>query len=78
MSDEDRTVLTARLEELHGRVCRCGTAKTPDQTFCRDCYFRLPMPMRRALYLLILDGYIEAYDDAVTFLDTPLQQRGPA
>ncbi len=56
------------VSELNGRECRCGHPKKARQTFCRDCYYRLPRAMRQALYDLVGNGYEEAYEQAAGFL----------
>ena len=42
----------------------CGRPKEPRQTLCRSDYFRLPRPIRVALYDRIGDGYEEAIQRA--------------
>lgn len=56
------------LEELRGPKCRCGAEKKPKLTFCRTCYFLLPISMRQALYNRFGEGYELAYLRAVEFL----------
>jgi hypothetical protein len=56
------------VRELAGSQCMCGSKKTPNQTFCKRCYYRLPKPLRQALYRLISQGYEEAYQAAVNHL----------
>jgi len=58
----------ALLDELVGQVCRCLAPKAMKQTFCRRCYYRLPVALRNALYREMGHGYEEAYDQAVAFL----------
>jgi hypothetical protein len=60
------TVLTVR--QLRGTLCQCGCLKTKGQTFCSTCYYRLPEPMRAALYKSLADGYMDAYHAAMEFL----------
>lgn len=57
------------LRELDGTACRCGRTKQPRQTFCRGCYYSLPVPTRRALYRRFGKGYEEAYAAAAEHLD---------
>ena len=45
-----------------------SSALVAGQTFCRRCYFALPQDMRKRLYRLVGDGYEQAYDGAVEFL----------
>ncbi|MEE9609514.1 MAG: hypothetical protein V3U03_17390 [Myxococcota bacterium] len=65
------------LEELQGRLCRCGGMKKSAHTFCRTCYFNLPPAERSALYHEFGDGYEEAYQTAVETLER-LAQRPPS
>jgi hypothetical protein len=55
--------------ELRGTKCRCGLSKPSGNTFCRECYWQLPQPLRRALYHRVDNGYMEAYTAAVEYLD---------
>ncbi|MCA9270504.1 MAG: hypothetical protein KDA41_18610 [Planctomycetales bacterium] len=59
------------LDELVGTTCRCGAAKKTRQTFCRRCWYRLPLPLRGRLYSRFGSGYEEAYAEAVELLDRP-------
>ncbi len=45
--------------------CRCGRIKRSRQAFCSGCYRALPIPMQKALYRRIGQGYEEAYAAAV-------------
>lgn len=58
----------ALVQELLGSVCRCGSAKTPRQTFCGSCYRSLSYRLRRPLYKRIGEGYEAAYQEAADFL----------
>ena len=55
--------------ELRGNECRCGSRKTRRQTFCKECYYRLPKAKKSALYNNIGFGYEAAYDSAAQHLD---------
>lgn len=55
--------------ELKGTQCRCGKRKRARQTFCSDCYYRLPRNLRGALYQLVGQGYEAAYQAAVDYLE---------
>lgn len=57
------------LKELQSTRCRCGASKHRGLTFCRVCYYRLPRPVRNALYDGLGNGYAEAYDKATKILD---------
>jgi hypothetical protein len=65
MRDQQQLLL---IGELRGKTCRCGKRKASGETFCRDCYFRLPPRMRQALYRGLGNGYEEAYTAAVDCL----------
>lgn len=58
------------IQELYGTICRCGKLKAAKQTFCGPCYFALPLPMRKALYRRVGEGYEQAYAAASEFLET--------
>ena len=61
---------TVRLvAELRGDQCRCGMGKPSGRTFCLTCYRQLPPALRRSLYRLLDEGYIEAYAAAVEYLE---------
>jgi len=51
--------------ELAGNRCQCGAVKVEHTTFCNRCYFKLPLPMRLALWLQNGDGYTKAYQAAI-------------
>lgn len=57
------------LFDLNSSQCQCGKRKKPKKSLCPNCYFRLPPGMRDDLYKRLMDGYMEAYDAAVAFLD---------
>jgi len=61
--------------ELRGEQCRCGNSKPSRRTFCRTCYGQLTPVLRRSLYRLLGEGYIEAYAAAVEYLED-LQRLG--
>jgi hypothetical protein len=56
------------LRELQGELCQCGSHKFQRQTFCWECYHRLPKTMQNALYKRLSDGYEGAYMTALQFL----------
>ena len=58
------------LDELMSDECQCGSYKKPRYSFCYRCYKSLPWGMQQDLYAGIGDGYEEAYDKAVKFLNT--------
>ena len=49
-------------------MCVCGKPKQQDRPFCVACYVALPQRMRAKLYRGLHDGFAEAYDDALTYL----------
>lgn len=56
-------------ELLYGAECpRCGRAKKALQAFCKDCYFRLPKPLRNGLYKRLGAGYTQAFNRALDYL----------
>jgi hypothetical protein len=63
------------LQELIGQACRCGSTKAMRQTFCKHCYYSLPVPLRNALYLPLTGGYERAYDEAAAFLIRRAKER---
>ncbi len=56
------------LRALDSTQCVCGAAKESRRSHCRSCYFRLPEPMRKALWKHITCGYEEAWHAAVVWL----------
>jgi hypothetical protein len=63
-SADDRKHLAA----LHSVLCTCGSVKISGQSFCRTCFFILPIPERKALYNKIGAGYAEAFAAALKTL----------
>lgn len=58
------------IDELRSDECQCGRTKKPGYSFCYKCYSSLPMDMRNDLYQQMGDGYEEAYDAAVHWLNS--------
>ena len=56
------------LADLKATVCRCGASKSYGKSFCHQCYYALPAPMRKALYRRVGLGYAAAYEDALGHL----------
>lgn len=52
---------------LRGEACVCGDPKLPGKSFCKRDYFKLPQPMRSALY--DRNGYVAAFRAALAFLE---------
>lgn len=69
--------MTAReiVQELSSTKCRCGRQKQPRQSFCRACYYSLPLNVRNELYqrvaydskgmISMKAGYVQAFMNAV-------------
>ena len=57
------------LDELQSEECACGEPKKRGKSFCYRCYTSLPGTMQRDLWLKIRNGYEEAYDNALTWLE---------
>jgi hypothetical protein len=57
------------VRELRGTRCHCGSQKRAGHSFCMNCYQALPYRERDALYHRLDRGYVEAYNEAVKFLD---------
>ena len=57
------------LKMLVSTTCRCGISKKKMQVFCNTCYFKLPEKMRRNLYKKVGDGFKEAVNDAVEYME---------
>lgn len=54
--------------ELRSEECQCGRRKKPGQSLCLTCFKRLPLDLRKRLYLRIGQGYEAAYETAVLLL----------
>lgn len=57
------------IKELQSEECACGEPKKRGQSFCHKCFKSLPAEMQKALYQNIWEGYGEAYDKAVVWLE---------
>lgn len=56
---------------LRSTTCpACGQAKKRAQTLCRRDYFKLPIPMRKALYARVGSGYEQALAESLNYLGT--------
>jgi hypothetical protein len=58
------------VETRKAEECLCGREKSSGRSFCYHCYKELPGDMQKALYRQIGDGYEEAFEDAVAWLQT--------
>jgi hypothetical protein len=56
------------IHELGSEVCRCGAPKRSKRSFCRQCYYRLPLVLQTRLYCRVGHGYEEAYQEAIKIL----------
>lgn len=57
------------LSELKSGECFCGKNKRSGYSFCYHCFQSLPQDIRNGLYRKIWNGYPEAYDQAVGYLE---------
>jgi len=57
-------------QELMRDQCFCGATKKKRYSFCYPCYHKLPGEMKSGLWLEIGEGYEEAYEEAVKFLES--------
>ena len=58
------------LDTLRSNECQCGKGKKPRYSLCWGCYHELPRELQIALYKPIGNGYEDAYDEAVIYLNT--------
>jgi len=58
------------LKELSSNECQCGRHKSPRNSFCFHCYSDLPNHIQKELWQMLGDGYEEAYDAAVHYLNS--------
>lgn len=56
-------------DQLQGNECACDGPKRRGYSFCFTCYKHLPKDMQSDLYQKIGQGYEEAYDEAVKWLE---------
>jgi len=57
------------IEEFESEECQCGRSKRPTNAFCFMCYSSLPSDMQKALWQKIGDGFEQAYDEALKYLN---------
>ncbi|MDY7035541.1 MAG: hypothetical protein SV375_05180 [Thermodesulfobacteriota bacterium] len=57
------------VDELMSEQCLCERPKKRHHSFCYRCYRSLPGDLQRALYNRIGDGYEEAFEEAVKWLE---------
>jgi len=58
------------IKELNSDECQCGKPKKPGRSLCYKCYSSLPRDMQRDLYRSMWDGYGEALDAAIHYLNS--------
>lgn len=67
------TPLAQAFREFESRTCAaCGNLKRERQSFCFNCFKKLPADMQAGLYARFGDGYTENYQEAKDWL---LQER---
>lgn len=57
------------LEILKNNQCHCGAGKQPRMAFRRDCFYKLPPAIRKALYQHIGFGFEQSYQLAARTLN---------
>lgn len=57
------------LSEFRSNECQCGRYKKEKTAFCYPCYSSLPVAKQKALYQTFRQGYEQAYDDALIWLN---------
>lgn len=56
-------------DEFTSKVCpNCRGAKSPNNGFCRACYYSLPKTLRAPMWHRFGDGYEEAHEEARQWL----------
>jgi hypothetical protein len=56
------------IAEFRSEECLCGRSKQPTRPFCYRCYSELPAHMKKAVWQRFRNGYEEAFEDAVQWL----------
>lgn len=54
---------------LKSQECQCGRNKKPKFALCYRCYKELPNDIQRNLYRKIGEGFEEAYEECVEWLN---------
>lgn len=68
-SPEEKDRLLTAVRDLAGEECAgCGGRKQKKHSFCRRCYYKLPVNLRRSLYTPIGGGYEDVYESAKELL----------
>lgn len=66
---DTRSLRQIAVDSLASTECpNCHGVKREKQSFCSRCYFTLPKPMQFALYKMLSDGYVDAWDEAREWL----------
>jgi len=68
-NNEIKKYQNSYLAALYSDECVCGENKKPKKTFCYSCYKKLPHDLQIDLYNRMGDGYEQAYDAAVKWLE---------
>jgi len=56
------------IDTLKSEECLCGRTKGRGKAFCWRCWKALPAHMQKALYSRVGQGFEEAYEEAVQWL----------
>lgn len=56
-------------DALMSNGCVCGKKKQPKKSFCYSCFMLLPQDLKNDLYSRLGEGYEQAYDAAVMYLE---------
>lgn len=54
---------------LKSEECQCGKPKKSRMALCYDCYSSLPKDTQKTLWKKIRNGFEEAYDNALRWLN---------
>lgn len=57
------------ISEFRSEECQCGRTKQTRRSFCYQCYASLPPVKQKALFQKFGQGYEQAYDDALLWLN---------
>ena len=57
------------IEVLKGNGCQCGRPKYRGKALCFHCYKLLPRDLQADLYKSIGNGFEEAYEQAISYLN---------
>jgi len=68
-TEDDDSTVGFYADALTSTECQCGKSKKPRYSLCYTCYKSLPKDMQRALWQKMGQGYEQAYDAAVNWLE---------